>query len=128
MKHPVDSRGNRTGSYFSMLVYYGGDEKSRAVIRSYPLSRCTIIPCVRIVVRKNDARAIDVLLIFPAENFRRRIEISMAAVDSLRSLAKKPRGGWEVEVKESTVEFFRAGCVLPPAGVQCPADSNTHGV
>lgn len=118
MEKPTDSKGNRTGSYFSMLVYYGGDEKSRRVIRSYPLSRCTIVPCVRIIVSKNDARSAEVVLIFPAENYRKRWDLSLAAIESLRCLAKKPRCGWEVENKNDTVEFFRAGCVLPPDEAQ----------
>jgi len=115
MLKPVDSKGNRTGSYFSMLVYYGGDEKSRHVIRTYPLSKCTIIPCIRITVMKNDARFASMVFVYPAENVRTRVELSDRAINGLRALAKNPRGGWEVENGLVTVEFWKAGCVLPPA-------------
>lgn len=116
MLKPVDSKGNRTGGYFSMMVYYGGDEKSREVIRTYPLSQCTIIPCIRITVMKNDARWATMVFVYPAENVRTRIELSDRAINGLRSLAKKPRGGWEVENGITTVEFWKSGCVLPPVG------------
>jgi len=111
----VDSKGNRTGSYFSMLVYYGGDEKSRAVIRNFPLHECTIIPCVRITVMKGDARSASMVIVYPAENIRTRVELSGRAINGLRALAKNPRGGWEVDNGTATVEFFKMGCVLPPA-------------
>jgi hypothetical protein len=114
MLKPVDSKGNRTGSYFSMLVYYGGDEKSRDVIRTYPLSECTIVPCVRITIMKNDARSASIVFVYPAENLRSRIQLSDRAINGLRALAKNPRGGWKVENEITTVEFWKPGCVLPP--------------
>jgi len=115
MLKPVDSKGNRTGSYFSMLTYYGGDERSRNVIRTCPLSQCTIIPCIRITIMKNDARSALMVFVYPAENVRTRVELSDRAINGLRALAKKPRGGWEVENGITTVEFWKPGCVLPPA-------------
>lgn len=117
MLKPVDSKGNRTGSYFSILAYYGGDFRSQAVIRTFPLTRCTIIPCVRITISKNDARVADMEFVYPAENVRDRVELSDRAINAFRRLAKNQRGGWEFDDLGDRVQFWKAGCVLPPGGL-----------
>jgi hypothetical protein len=117
MLKQVDSKGVRVGSYFSMLVYYGGDVRSLAVIRTFPLSRCTIVPCVRISISKNDARWADMEFVYPAESVRDHVELSGRAINAFRRLAKNKRGGWEFDDMGDRVQFWKAGCVIPPGGI-----------
>lgn len=114
MHNRKDRNGIWVMDFFGMLCYYGGCERSQQVLRLFPISRCAVVPDIRISVMKKNARSARIEWVYPAFRIRKQIELNNRAIEALRRLGQKSRGGWECVEVESEVQFYKLGKLAAP--------------
>lgn len=130
MRERKDRNGIYVMDFFGMLCYYGGDENSKSRLRFFPISKCAVVPDIRIAVKKLNARSARIEWVYPFFRIRKQIELGPRGIAALRRLGQKNRGGWEtVEVGEE-IQFYKLGKLVGP-GELAPDDiscKDTQGV